>query len=103
MKTLLVLRHAKTQSDAPAGDHARELIERGHRNAEAMGRLEKTDRNGADRAIDMLLKKINRQPFTTEVPMEAWDDIASRKARPRHGRIARHRCGDRDDAGRVRR
>jgi phosphohistidine phosphatase len=37
MKSLLVLRHAKTQSDAPAGDHARELTERGHRNAEAMG------------------------------------------------------------------
>ena len=37
MKTLLVVRHAKTQSDAPAGDHARELIERGHRNAEAIG------------------------------------------------------------------
>ena len=37
MKTLLVLRHAKTQSDAPAGDHARELTERGHRNAAAMG------------------------------------------------------------------
>ena len=37
MKTLLILRHAKTQSDAPAGDHARELIERGHRNAAAMG------------------------------------------------------------------
>ena len=37
MKTLLVLRHAKTQSDAPAGDHARELTERGHRNADAMG------------------------------------------------------------------
>lgn len=37
MKTLLILRHAKTQPDAPAGDHARELTERGHRNAEAMG------------------------------------------------------------------
>ena len=37
MKTLLVLRHAKTQSDAPAGDRARELTERGHRNAAAMG------------------------------------------------------------------
>ena len=37
MKTLLILRHAKTQSDAPAGDHARELTERGHRNAAAMG------------------------------------------------------------------
>jgi phosphohistidine phosphatase len=37
MKTLLILRHAKTQPDAPAGDHARELTERGLRNAEAMG------------------------------------------------------------------
>jgi phosphohistidine phosphatase len=37
MKTLLVLRHAKTQSDAPAGDHARKLTERGQRNAAAMG------------------------------------------------------------------
>jgi phosphohistidine phosphatase len=37
MKTLLILRHAKTQSDAPAGDHARELTARGHRNAMAMG------------------------------------------------------------------
>lgn len=36
MKTLLILRHAKTQSDAPAGDHTRELTERGHRNAAAM-------------------------------------------------------------------
>src|SRR5215218_6683895 len=37
MKSLLILRHAKTQSDAPAGDQARELTERGHRNAETMG------------------------------------------------------------------
>jgi phosphohistidine phosphatase len=37
MKTLLVMRHAKTQPDAPAGDHARELTERGHRDAAAMG------------------------------------------------------------------
>jgi phosphohistidine phosphatase len=37
MKTLLIMRHAKTQSEAPAGDLARELTERGHRNARAMG------------------------------------------------------------------
>jgi phosphohistidine phosphatase len=37
MKTLFILRHAKTQSDAPAGDRARELTERGHRNAAVMG------------------------------------------------------------------
>jgi phosphohistidine phosphatase len=37
MKTLLILRHAKTQPDAPRGDHARELTARGHRDAAAMG------------------------------------------------------------------
>jgi phosphohistidine phosphatase len=37
VKTLLILRHAKTQPDAPAGDHARALTERGYRNAAAMG------------------------------------------------------------------
>jgi phosphohistidine phosphatase len=37
MKTLLILRHAKTQADAPAGDHARDLTERGRHNAMAMG------------------------------------------------------------------
>lgn len=39
-------------------------------------RLEQTDRTGAERAIDMLLKKVNNEPFVTEIPMEAWDDIA---------------------------
>ena len=37
-------------------------------------RIEKTDRSGAARALDMLLKKINDQPFETELPMEVWDD-----------------------------
>jgi glycine reductase len=37
-------------------------------------RLEKTDRPGAVRALDMLLKKINGEPFETELPMEVWDD-----------------------------
>ena len=36
MKTLLVLRHAKTQPDAPNGDHARKLTERGHEDAATM-------------------------------------------------------------------
>ena len=36
MKTLLILRHAKTQPDAPHGDRARELTARGHRDAAAM-------------------------------------------------------------------
>jgi len=38
-------------------------------------RLEKADRRGVDRAIDMLLKKINHEPFETEIPMEIWDDV----------------------------
>src|SRR4051794_3672895 len=37
MKTLLILRHAKTQPDAPQGDQARELKERGHRDAATIG------------------------------------------------------------------
>jgi phosphohistidine phosphatase len=37
MKTLVILRHAKAQPDAPAGDWARELTARGLRDAAAMG------------------------------------------------------------------
>ncbi len=37
-------------------------------------RIERTDRTGAERAVEMLLKKIHRQPFETEIPMEVWDD-----------------------------
>ena len=44
--------------------------------ARGIRRLERTDRPGVDRAIDMLLKKIKHEPFVTEVPMEDWDDIA---------------------------
>lgn len=42
MKTLLVLRHAKTQPNAPHGDHARQLTERGHRDAQRMATAIKT-------------------------------------------------------------
>jgi glycine reductase len=37
-------------------------------------RIEKTDRRGATRAVEMLLKKVNNQPFESELPMEVWDD-----------------------------
>ena len=37
MKTLLILRHGKAQPDMPKGDHARELTERGERDADTMG------------------------------------------------------------------
>lgn len=36
MKTLLIFRHAKTQPDAPNGDHARQLTKRGLQDAAAM-------------------------------------------------------------------
>ena len=39
-------------------------------------RIEKTERHGAARAIEMLLKKINDEPFASELPMEVWDDVA---------------------------
>lgn len=44
--------------------------------ARGIRRLEQADRPGAERAIDMLLKKLNHEPFVTEVPMESWDKIA---------------------------
>jgi phosphohistidine phosphatase len=37
MKTLLILRHGKAQPDAPDGDRARELTERGRRASALMG------------------------------------------------------------------
>ena len=37
MKTLLIVRHAKAQPDAPDGDHARALTDRGRRDARTMG------------------------------------------------------------------
>ena len=35
---------------------------------------------GAKRAVDMLLKKLNDQPFTTEYPMPSFDRVAPEKA-----------------------
>ena len=35
---------------------------------------------GAKRAVDMLLKKLNDQPFTTEYPMPSFDRVAPDKA-----------------------
>ena len=39
-------------------------------------RIENTRQRGAERAVEMLLKKINGEPFTSELPMELWDDAA---------------------------
>jgi glycine reductase complex component B subunit gamma len=38
-------------------------------------RLVRVDKSGADRAIAMLLAKIDGKPFTTEIPMEVWDQV----------------------------
>ncbi len=43
--------------------------------ARGIRRLEKADRLGVDRAIDMLLKKIRHEPFVSELPIEVWDDM----------------------------
>jgi phosphohistidine phosphatase len=68
MKTLLILRHAKTQPDAPAGDHARELTKRGHRNAAAMGDYIKTLTGTADAIIT---SDATRALQTAEIVAEA--------------------------------
>lgn len=36
-------------------------------------RLERVNRRGVERAIDMLLTDLRGEPFMTEVPMEVWD------------------------------
>jgi glycine reductase len=38
-------------------------------------RLVKADRPGFERAIEMLLRKVRNEPFVTELPMEAWDQV----------------------------
>ena len=68
MMARFILRLAKGENIGPAQREG--YIARGIR------RLEKTDRPGADRAIDMLLKKIAGEPFVTEIPMEAWDSVS---------------------------
>jgi glycine reductase len=37
---------------------------------------ERSDRTGADRALDMLFDKLEGKPFATEVPMQTWDRVA---------------------------
>ena len=51
MKTLLILRHAKTQPDAPNGDHARQLTERGLQDAQRMAAYIKTSLGTPDAIV----------------------------------------------------
>ena len=80
MKTLLILRHAKTQSDAPAVDHARELTERGHRNAAAMGEYIKTLAGTPDAIIT---SDATRARQTAEIVASAIDFAAPLTVEPR--------------------
>lgn len=36
-------------------------------------RLERADRPGVERAVEMLLKRLRNEPFVTEVPVQIWD------------------------------
>ena len=80
MKILLVLRHAKTQSDAPAGDHARELTKRGRRDAAAMGDYIRTLIGMPDA---MITSDATRARQTAEIVATAVDFAAPLTVEPR--------------------
>jgi glycine reductase len=63
-----VLRRLEGQAVAAAEDEG--YLHRGIRIQERAGRT------GADRALDMLLDKLEGKPFTTEIPMQTWDRVA---------------------------
>ena len=55
------------------GDEVGAAADEGYFNR-GIRRIERTERTGAQRAVEMLLKNINQEPFETEIPMEVWDD-----------------------------
>ena len=77
MKTLLILRHAEAQADAPAGDHARQLTERGQRDAAAMANHIRT-RFGAPDAI--VTSDARRAEQTAEI-VSRMSELASEPRR----------------------
>lgn len=36
-------------------------------------RLERADRPGVERAVDMLVRRLGNEPFATEIPVQVWD------------------------------
>jgi phosphohistidine phosphatase len=68
MRTLLVLRHGKAQPDAPRGDWARDLIDRGRRDSKTMGELIR-ERIGIPDAI--VTSDAHRARQTAEIAAEA--------------------------------
>jgi phosphohistidine phosphatase len=80
MKRLLILRHAKAQPDAPAGDWPRELTARGRRNAAAIG-VHVHDRVGAPDAI--VTSDAQRARQTAELAADAGGFTAPLTLEPR--------------------
>ncbi len=68
MKTLLILRHAKAQPDAPRGDWARELTKRGRRDAATVGDWV---RGSAGRPDAVVASDAQRARQTAEIVAEA--------------------------------
>ena len=60
------LRLARGETIGPAAQEG--YIGRGIR------RIGQAEQRGAVRAVEMLLKKLHGEPFTSELPMEVWDD-----------------------------
>lgn len=68
MRTLLILRHGKAQPDAPRGDWARDLTDRGRRDAQTMGQFIQ-ERIGQPDAI--VSSDAHRARQTAEIAAEA--------------------------------
>jgi phosphohistidine phosphatase len=68
VKILLVLRHAKAQHDAPAGDWPRNLTDRGRRDARTMGEF---IRDNPGRPDAIVSSDANRARQTAEIAAEA--------------------------------
>jgi phosphohistidine phosphatase len=68
VKTLLILRHGKAQEDAPQGDKARKLVERGENDSALMGKLIKK----MDLKVDGIVSSdAARAKQTAEIAAEA--------------------------------
>lgn len=78
----LTLKILDGQEPGPASDEG--YLPRGIR------RRHRTGQTGAERAIAMLQRKLAGEPFTTEIPMQAWDRVTPAQPldNPSHAKIA---------------
>jgi len=63
----LAARLARSEAIGPASREG--YVPRGLR------KLVRAERSGAERAVDMLLAKVEGKPFSTEIAMEVWDKV----------------------------